>query len=1292
MKSFLKVASGFVVLMIVLTAVFISMPFADVTTGPHFENGFPNDPEFTGVASGKSPENYSPTDFQYEFFSSFDELAKLFEGHPISFPLAKDPENAPGMSLTRTWNESRFNYGIGRPDVVIAYVEGGINWFDTTTVPDIADKIYLNKGELIDHAPEYNGNGQPVWDTNHDGRFSVSDYEPKDTHIVVVTSSDPKEPPYMRMECKYTENGYNGHPAFFRVVNNQIEFYNDPNGNGILDAEDLIVEFSDGIDNNGNGYVDDISGWDFYNNKNVPDNKNKPAYQNDPATYDTTYGHANGQMARASAITNNNFGGASLCPDCMLLPVKAGCEALDRTDDLAQAWLFAADSGASVIVSTTADLGYSTFMEEAVDYITRKGVVIVESSNDFNSTDHQGGMFHANVLPGNGLVPNTAGKLGTLGTQTTTFRERSSVTSWGTHSMFSVSTQGGTTSESTPTLGGLVAMVKSDADDAYENKVIDAPITGFELVQLLISTSSRVEDTNLPWPGKPGDFNLAYGYGRPNVYKAVNAVYSNKIPPVAVIDSPRWYTLVDPTVTTMIPVSGRVSANRSKGYSWELQLAFGPEPTESDFRRISNGTGTAPFEGLLGVIDLNKYKDEVNKLISKQYSLSTDKQLSTTEQYAVTVQLVVTDKEKNVGENRRSINIYHDSTWKKSFPKYIGPGGDSQACLADIQGQGWLAIVFGDSDGYVHAIDSKTGDELQGWPVHTNPTEVVKQHEGVDPRFEPVVTNISVGDLDADGKQWIVVTTTTGRTYVFDAYGGLRTGWPQTLNKGVEPLPRPRPKLSFSRLPTCGAFASPVLFDIDGNKKLEIIQAGADGYLHVWNADGSDLKGWPVEVKLPSGYNKPDNLVMINDHKITNTPCIADLDGDRKYEIVVRTNYNYTKAADLQLMYKMHMIAYHSDGTIVKGWPVELDGMACYYGSAQEFVTEGSGAPVACDVDGDGADEIAVSPMFSHPWLIKGDGKIITQYSSGFDPLPRSADVIEILTALATDMPMSFTTSGAFGKFGGDLSFAQTGSGIQGILFSVLAPGRGTWLKNYERVVDAQTGKARNGFPAFFQGLNFLSAPIIADVTGDGKAEIVDAGDSSALHAYTEGGTQAEGFPKFTTGWAIWSPSAGDLDGDGLTELVMLTREGYLTVWSTNGKASANTEWWHNQHDEWNTGRYGTDTRPPGIIRDVKYDAKAGEITFKAPGDDWYAGKAAKYIVEFIPGEIIEFPVKAPAGSYESITVPADTQEIILAAVDKSGNRGVSITTSITKAVPEETVGDDGGSSSSGWCFIGTAL
>ena len=63
----------------------------------------------------------------------------------------------------------------------------------------------------------------------------------------------------------------------------------DANANGVVDPEDIIKRFSDGRDDDHNGYTDDISGWDFYD------------HQNDPATIDSAYDHANSQEKQAAA-------------------------------------------------------------------------------------------------------------------------------------------------------------------------------------------------------------------------------------------------------------------------------------------------------------------------------------------------------------------------------------------------------------------------------------------------------------------------------------------------------------------------------------------------------------------------------------------------------------------------------------------------------------------------------------------------------------------------------------------------------------------------------------------------------------------------------------------------------------------------------------------------------------------------------------------------------------------------------------------------------------------------------
>ncbi|HJP66867.1 MAG TPA: hypothetical protein VKA30_11270, partial [Actinomycetota bacterium] len=767
----------------------------------------------------------------------------------------------------------------------------------------------------------------------------------------------------------------------------------DRNGNKIIDAEDVIATYSNGVDDDHNGYVDDISGWDFYD------------HQNDPATYDSAYGHANNQMEQAAAITNNGLSGAGICPKCMIIPIKAGAEAIDRDEDLAQAWLYAADIGAKVIVSTTADLGYSTFMRQAVEYVTHRGVVAVQSSNDFDSTDHQGGMWWPHVLPGNGLVMDlqTTGP----GTHaTTTYRVRSGLTSWGTHAMFSAATTGGSTSESTPTVGGVAALLLSYGSTAARDGLIHRPLSGFEVVQVLRATSSDIADPGLPWPAKPG-WDLQYGYGRPNVWKAMQAVANGDIPPVGTIESPGWFTYVDPARKARLSVRGHVEARRSSSYRWELRMGLGPEPTDGEFHVIGHGTGSKPEDRRLGVIDLGSIPTSFTEA---PFSLSKDKQLSTSEQYTVTLRLRVFDAKGRMGEDRRTVFVRHDDSLVPGFPLRIGPSGESQPALADLNGDGRLEIVFGDADGRVHAIEGRTRRELPGWPVLTNAVHVVNRHPGVHPGHEPVLANVAVGDLDHNGRPSVVATSLEGRVYVWSADGARRAGWPKVANTGVTKPAIPRPGLPYTRLPVEGASAPPVLFDMTGDHRLEVIQSGWDGRLHVWKGDGSNLPGWPVEVKLPPSYRLQPGHFLINDHKVDVPPAVADLDGDGTPELVVRSQWSEVIGPDIQPFGVSHVHAYHADGSLVAGWPASMEGIVEYYGSAQEFITEGSNVTVAANVDGLPGDEVASAPVFSPSYLLNGNGTIRAIYGPTPDPtvgLLAGGDPLRVVDRqLPTDAPV----------------------------------------------------------------------------------------------------------------------------------------------------------------------------------------------------------------------------------------------------------------------------------------------
>jgi hypothetical protein len=107
--------------------------------------------------------------------------------------------------------------------------------------------------------------------------------------------------------------------------------------------------------------------------------------------------------------------------------------------------------------------------------------------------------------------------------------------------------------------------------------------------------------------------------------------------------------------------------------------------------------------------------------------------------------------------------------------------------------------------------------------------------------------------------------------------------------------------------------------------------------------------------------------------------------------------------------------------------------------------------------------------------------------------------------------------------------------------------------------------------------LQFLTGPSIADVGGTPAVrtppEIIEGSAGYFLHAYGVSGTEPAGWPKFTGGWNVANPAIGDVDGDALNEVAVLTREGNLYVWNTTAPVGSE-EWPKKRHDLRNTGNY----------------------------------------------------------------------------------------------------------------------
>src|SRR5207247_5704994 len=158
--------------------------------------------------------------------------------------------------------------------------------------------------------------GQPhpndPYDRNGDGIFNIKDYCPN---------------PQDELDC--------GGSGDSRVRGAAGSPDTDYNANGWIDPEDLIFKFSDGVDQDGNGYKDDFVGWDAYEDDNDPFDE-------------VQYGHGTGE-ARDSTAEVNNDGDAGVCPNCMVMHIRAGDSFVADVNDFAEGVIYATDNGARLI-------------------------------------------------------------------------------------------------------------------------------------------------------------------------------------------------------------------------------------------------------------------------------------------------------------------------------------------------------------------------------------------------------------------------------------------------------------------------------------------------------------------------------------------------------------------------------------------------------------------------------------------------------------------------------------------------------------------------------------------------------------------------------------------------------------------------------------------------------------------------------------------------------------------------------------------------------------------------------
>ncbi len=141
----------------------------------------------------------------------------------------------------------------------------------------------------------------------------------------------------------------------------------DLNSNGVVDATDF-----NGIDDDANGYVDDLRGWDFASD------------DNDPKDDDSHGTHVAGTIA---AVANNSMGIAGVSPNAQIMPLK-GLSSLTSCADITDALLYQTDMGADVSNNSWGYIHVVDFCPSlalAVQYSYANGVVFVVAAGNLST-------------------------------------------------------------------------------------------------------------------------------------------------------------------------------------------------------------------------------------------------------------------------------------------------------------------------------------------------------------------------------------------------------------------------------------------------------------------------------------------------------------------------------------------------------------------------------------------------------------------------------------------------------------------------------------------------------------------------------------------------------------------------------------------------------------------------------------------------------------------------------------------------------------------------------------------
>ncbi|MBW6513585.1 MAG: S8 family serine peptidase [Candidatus Syntrophosphaera sp.] len=618
------------------------------------------------------------------------------------------------------------------------------------------------------------------------------------------------------------------------------------------------ISGGDGVDaGEGGNKIDDLVGWDFYNN------------DNNPIQTWTANDHGTHVAGCAAAVGNNAIGVVGTSPIVSIISCKGSSNTSNSTG-ISYAYdqvKYAAEVGAHIINCSWGSTGSGTYPNSIVNYATALGALVIAAAGNENM-EHTSSYQDYPADCTNALCVASTGQ-NDVKSGFSDYGLPIDICAPGEGILSTIIANNGYdaydgTSMASPVVAGVAALVKA----------LHPTMTPAQLRQRLMLTADYIYDVNPTYINNQGDGLL--GAGRVNAFAAT--MY-DKIPNITIDD------------TMLEEFSGDGDGVANPGEVVRLKVSLNNYLSD-------NGLAWLTAENLVATLSCNYPGVTIIDATASYGNLTPGSTMwNNSQPFKISTVASLPSEpipfELSVSANADAPFPYTKvlpfsaelSLIQHGWPYNVGGASTSSPVLYNLDTQPDKEIIFGDQSGNIRAMKSDGVTMLPGFPIQAGAAVVGSfamsdvNADGLK-EFAASLSNNSImlfnqngnvlwtvpaggtlragpviASLEMDAQRQIITATQTGNLIVLNADGSDYPNFPVSVGGAV--------------------LGPPAIADLNGDGVHEILVATLNGNLSAINsATGQNLPGFPVAMR--GGSQNP----------IT----IANLDADTHPEIIVNTS------------------------------------------------------------------------------------------------------------------------------------------------------------------------------------------------------------------------------------------------------------------------------------------------------------------------------------------------------------------------------------------------------------------